>query len=390
MEFKYELFEELMGKINKENKLFYLIGDFNIDMLKINSNTYSQNMINRVICSSFYPQITKPTRITHKSATLIDNIMTNRLNSNDLKGILFTDISDHLPIFTIERDIIINKNTNKSEFRQITPEKINILTEELSKENWIDVNQAKDANEAYNLFQRKLSDLYNKAFPMKTVTNKERKRQNKPWLTKGIIKSLKTKNNLYKRSLKNPTAESKFKYKQYRNKLHHLLRIVKRIHHKNKFEQTKNNIRQTWIVINEIINKRKTNRTLPETFICDDEEITDPTKVANKFNEYFVNVGPKLASKIPLTSTSYKSFLRWNIQCESLFIDPLTEEEIEKELLKLNPKKSVGYDNFSPNVIRDIAPLIKQPLTTIFNKSFSTGIIPEKLKISLVTPIYKN
>ena len=47
MEFN-ELFEELMGKINKENKLFYLMGDFNIDMLKINSNTYSQSMINRV------------------------------------------------------------------------------------------------------------------------------------------------------------------------------------------------------------------------------------------------------------------------------------------------------------------------------------------------------
>ena len=93
--------------------------------------------------------------------------------------------------------------------------------------------------------------------------------------------------------------------------------------------------------------------------------------------------------KIPLTTTSFKSFLN-RTHHESFFIDPLTEDEVEKELLKLNPKKSTGYDNFSPKVIREIASLIKRPLTSIFNKSFSTGIIPDKLKISVVTPIYKN
>ena len=75
---------------------------------------------------------------------------------------------------------------------------------------------------------------------------------------------------------------------------------------------------------------------------------------------------------------------------ESFFVDPVTEEEVEKELLSLNPSKSVGYDKFGPKVIRELAPLIKQPLTNIFNKSFSTGIFPDSLKISLITPIYKN
>ena len=63
---------------------------------------------------------------------------------------------------------------------------------------------------------------------------------------------------------------------------------------------------------------------------------------------------------------------------------------MEKELLGLNPTKSVGYDSFNPNAIREIAPYIKQPLTSIFNKSFSTGIFPDGLKISLITPVYKN
>ena len=69
---------------------------------------------------------------------------------------------------------------------------------------------------------------------------------------------------------------------------------------------------------------------------------------------------------------------------ESFFIDPVTEEEVEKELLGLNPNKSVGYDSFHPKVLREIAPYIKQPLTSIYNKSFATGIFPDGLKISLI------
>ena len=59
------------------------MGDFNINMLKINQTTSTHNFINQLFSSSFYPHITKPTRITHKSATRIDNILTNTLNDND-------------------------------------------------------------------------------------------------------------------------------------------------------------------------------------------------------------------------------------------------------------------------------------------------------------------
>ena len=73
-----------------------------------------------------------------------------------------------------------------------------------------------------------------------------------------------------------------------------------------------------------------------------------------------------------------------------LFINPVTEGEVEQELLKTDPTKSTAIDDLSPKVILQIAPLIKNPLTSILNKSFTTGIIPDKFKISLVTTVYKN
>ena len=51
----------------------------------------------------FYPMINKPTRVTSNSASLIDNIFINRThNKNHTSGILYTDISDHFPIFIID------------------------------------------------------------------------------------------------------------------------------------------------------------------------------------------------------------------------------------------------------------------------------------------------
>ena len=51
--------------------------------------------------NSFYPLISKPTRITDQSATLIDNIFTNNLEKDLTSGLFYTHISDHLPLFQI-------------------------------------------------------------------------------------------------------------------------------------------------------------------------------------------------------------------------------------------------------------------------------------------------
>ena len=67
------------------------MGDFNIDLLKSESCDYSNQFIEQLFTSSFLPVINKPTRITHLTATLIDNIFTNNINNNEnnKNGIIF-------------------------------------------------------------------------------------------------------------------------------------------------------------------------------------------------------------------------------------------------------------------------------------------------------------
>jgi hypothetical protein len=88
-------------KINRENKLCLLLGDFNIDLLKIETHVDTDNFLNILGSSFFLPQILQPTRITDHSATLIDNIFFNSLQHFTISGNLVYDLTDHLPNFII-------------------------------------------------------------------------------------------------------------------------------------------------------------------------------------------------------------------------------------------------------------------------------------------------
>ena len=81
-----------------------LCGDFNLDLLAYRNSSDSQNFMNNLSSLSLIPLISKPTRITDSSATLIDNIFLSN-PSNFSAGTLLSDISDHFPIFVIVKSI---------------------------------------------------------------------------------------------------------------------------------------------------------------------------------------------------------------------------------------------------------------------------------------------
>jgi len=66
----------------------------------INSSVYkATEYMNMLASNCYFPLITLPTRITNKSSTVIDHIMTNDHKNSILPGIIKTDLSDHFPIF---------------------------------------------------------------------------------------------------------------------------------------------------------------------------------------------------------------------------------------------------------------------------------------------------
>jgi len=100
-------------------------------------------------------------------------------------------------------------------------------------------------------------------------------------------------------------------------------------------------------------------------------------------------VGPTLAEAIPKTNVNYAQYLPPPIPQNFIFAN-VTPEIILETLAKLKSKNSIGCDNISTKLLKDIIPFILLPLTHLFNLSFKTGYIPDNYKCAKVIPIYKD
>ena len=120
----------LTAKISKENKLFHLMGDFNLNLMNHHCHQPTSEFLDIMYSNMFSPLITRPTRITSNTATLIDNIFTNHHDNLAFSGLLFTDISDHLPIFCILYEQHIDTNYDKYIFIaiKVKPTYLNFMT----------------------------------------------------------------------------------------------------------------------------------------------------------------------------------------------------------------------------------------------------------------------
>ena len=98
-----ESFQQLLDRVTRDNKMCYIMGDFNLDLLNTDLHSATNEFINALFSHFLYPLISRPTRLTSYSATLIDNIFTNNISAVSAlcdNGLIINDLSDHLPIFT--------------------------------------------------------------------------------------------------------------------------------------------------------------------------------------------------------------------------------------------------------------------------------------------------
>ena len=206
------------------------MGDYNINLLHTDDN-HTSKFISSLLTYTFHSHISKPTRISSTSQSLIDNIFSNTLNKKNTNGILYYDISDHLPIFTISDDPIFKQNskaTHQTYYRKESKHNIELLNLDLIQEEWNEVINESNVDLAYENFVDKFMYYYNKNIPI--VKNKKHKKSKQPWITKGILRSIFMRNKLYKQALKGQCESKMKKYKQYRNKLTSLIRLSRKLH----------------------------------------------------------------------------------------------------------------------------------------------------------------
>ena len=194
-----ESFSNSLLSLSNSKKVFYILGDFNINIMQENRSKCANDYINLIVRNGAAPIITIPTRVTATSYTLLDHIITNNMDQVISPAVIETDITDHYPILcTVNKpEYSIPKFTktfyrNKSSlsadsFRNdLQADLCNAFSHqpELTKESF---------NEMFNLFSRTVLTTIGTHAPLKPLSRQQRKLSQKPWITKGILISIKKK-----------------------------------------------------------------------------------------------------------------------------------------------------------------------------------------------------
>ena len=131
-----------------------------------------QNYLNLIYQNSVIPTVNKPPRVTRKTSTLIDHILTNSFVITNFKTFIFKiDISDHFPICFLQptsRPREGNEVTYMTK-RVINNNAIKLFKQELYKTSWNDFINNKNPNDVYSYFSHKLIVLYDKYFPKQNI-----------------------------------------------------------------------------------------------------------------------------------------------------------------------------------------------------------------------------
>ena len=172
-----------------------------------------------------------------------------------------------------------------------------------------------------------------------------------PWITKGILNSIRKQKKLYLEQLHNTTTTTK--YKAYRNQLQKILRKAKTSYFREKCKEYKQDSRKLWKLIQANLNKSSNKGESIKAINIDGVPRYDPATITNEFCKHFSSIGETFANKIPPPSkevSEYLNIIPQNERC--IFLDPTDNAEIVELINDLVPKNSSGYDNLSNKLLK--------------------------------------
>ena len=145
----------------------------------------------------------------------------------------------------------------------------------------------------------KTYDIY---FPKVRIKIKAKTIRN-PWITK--------ENKSFANSfLKKRTLHNEQNYKNYKNLFETIKKKTKKIYYSNKLLKCTGDIEKTWNFMKDIIGKAKIKSTnLPRKRTINKVDVYNKPEIANAFNDFFTNIGQKLAGQIPKSSKTFGPYI---------------------------------------------------------------------------------
>ena len=163
-----------------------------------------------------------------------------------------------------------------------------------------ELNHRIPVNDYYEKFYNTFKEVIDQFATLRKATRKEKELHTKLWLTRGLLKSIDHKNNLFKKLYKNYNKKLLKNYKNYRNLLNRTINrpTAKKHYYMYVITENKTNQINLWKVINEIGSFKTKTRSILNELRTNNGLTKDPEIICNTLNNFFINVGKNLANSI--------------------------------------------------------------------------------------------
>lgn len=363
----------------------FILGDLNIDISENNCDPRSDEYLDLLATYSLLPSHIIPTRETR----CLDHCFV-KSKTKVLTAICDSSVTDHscvylaIPSSSHHSSVRAQKIMTRMNFRQVH--------EFLSEVSWNNLLTSRDPNEATQMFFDKITTIIKKC--TKTYATSNRKLTIQPWVTPGLLRCMRFRDTLHRRHKKSPTdVNLEITYKRYRNHCNNILHSLKNQYDISDLQNSKKDVKKTWNVIKRVcgLNNSKNSGTPMELL----HQNMTPHESIEHINDFFVNVGSKLANTILENTNMTESFLTSNFKpdvsnSDSFVLLETDVAEVNRTVLSLKNTASSGWDGISAVFVKRYIGFLGVPITHICNLCLSLGVFPGLLKRSIVIPVFKS
>ena len=305
---------------------------------------------------------------------LLEKFLTNKMEVTDNT----LDIStDHYPIM-FQLPLIEENGINEQRVFRKTKD-INMVHLRLDFQEMcenIDFSTDTDFVSNYNSFESSSQKLIEKHAPL--ITKNVRGQSTTPWVDTEFKQSRTLRRKYERKWRRNKTEENRKKYVEQRKLCAEMSITKQQLYYTNLVDASANNQKSLFKIVDRLLDKTK-ERVLPSH--------TDSLKLANEFNDYYIEKIENIRKTIPLNNENIENIQKTFEGIEMNSLEPVTEEEVKGIIAEYGIKTSME-DPIPADVLKSIIDQALPCLTKLINKSLTGGSM-EGVKQSVINPLLK-
>lgn len=348
-----------------------LVGDLNVDVSLGTPGSHHSQHYNQLstLCQvhALHHTTAGPTRIALRGPpSTLDLILTpaDTLADAQVTHVPFTDHSMVTGNVDIGERPVVQEPVWSRHIRKINIEsfRADIADAQLSS----DISA--DANTMWDTWLNTFTQLLDKHAPLRVYVPK--KRPTVPWMNSELLSLIGKRNRLHRVYIKQRTQDAYDRFKAARAAASYCNRRLKSRYFQDRC-QASTNSRSLWRVINTVTGRRRPRQTPACT----------PEEISNTFAQIVTDL-----DRPPVLSTPDHNLPFDHRLCQFKEVDEAT---VEKLLRTVDETKATGSDDVPGILLKSCSDLLAPSLTSVFNKSLTSGVFPDRMKLAHVCPLFK-